>query len=198
MLMKDRQKPAMILGGAGAVLLLLAIVVFLSRPSLRRRRGGGAHGGAKAARPRRDPLRRPQSLPAGARAQPGHGLLGQRGAARLDRRPAASTGAPNMPATARSGPGSSSPTTSRRWRCSSSARRPANMSSPATCSTRQAMARVRGAPPRRRRQGLHRRHRGAHHPRRPAARDRRGPAAPAQRAAGLRLRESRGGPSARP
>jgi hypothetical protein len=34
MLMKDRMKPAKILGGAGAALLLLAIVAFLARPSL--------------------------------------------------------------------------------------------------------------------------------------------------------------------
>ena len=52
-------------------------------------------------------------------------------------RPAASTRAPNMRATATSGPASSSPMTSRRCRCSNSGRRPANMSSPAICSTRR-------------------------------------------------------------
>jgi hypothetical protein len=34
MLMKDRIKPARIMGGAGAGLLLLAVIAFLSRPSL--------------------------------------------------------------------------------------------------------------------------------------------------------------------
>jgi V8-like Glu-specific endopeptidase len=34
MLIKDRQKPAMILGGAGAALLLAAVIVFFTRPSL--------------------------------------------------------------------------------------------------------------------------------------------------------------------
>lgn len=56
MLVKDRQKPAKILGGAGAALLLGAIIAFLSRPSLAAAEaadGNSSTGAATAAAPDR-------------------------------------------------------------------------------------------------------------------------------------------------
>ena len=150
----------------------LAVIALPLPPELAERRGGQA-GAAQSQEPRRsDPLRRPQSLPAGARAQPGHRLLADEVPLDWSETGCVNAAHPICPQRRRLDAASWCPPASRRCRCSSSGRRPANMSSPAICSTRQAMARVRGAAARRRRQGLHRRRRGAHDPRRPAARDR--------------------------
>ena len=160
--LKNRPKPAMILGGVGAG-LLLARDRRLPRPAEPRRRRGGAGQGERAPRPRAGPLRRAAMSAGWCRSAAGSPI------SPTDDVPLdwTATGCVNGRTQYAQNGEIWTPDPGARRRAGGvgarvPARRPANMSSPAICSTRRRWTRVRGAAPRRRRQGLHRRPRGAH------------------------------------
>ena len=132
---KNRPKPAMIMAGLGAVLLIAAIIAFLSRPSRADIEAAEKAEAPAAAAPDRFVGRNLCRLvPERSRVTISPD---QRRPARLDRDRLRQRPHPICAGRRRSGPGSSSPPTSGRCRCSSSGPATANMSSPATSSRRR-------------------------------------------------------------
>ena len=187
LMVKDRQKPAIILGGTGLVLLIAAVIAFLTRPSL---------GDVETDEPAGNQVAAADDAPTRFAGRNTCELVPERSRVTVSSTDAvplewSETGCVNQRTQyARNGnvwtrvlvPGGEQAVSVLQFS-------PSNGEYVVTryLLDARSMEPGAGAPPRRRGQDLHRRPGGADRPRRPAARYRPGPAAAAQRAAGLSL-----------